>query len=136
MPSSLVLKACLIALAQNRAARKKSPLQQQKKCGYGTHPSHILSTFTLPSMYAIVDIETTGGHATANGITEIAIVLHNGRETEGRFHTLINPQLPIPRHISALTGITNEMVYDAPRFADVADKIYNLLQQRIFIAHK
>ncbi|MEO6313495.1 MAG: exonuclease domain-containing protein [Chitinophagaceae bacterium] len=86
-------------------------------------------------MYAIVDIETTGGHAMANGITEIAIVLHNGRETEGRFHTLINPQLTIPRYISVLTGITNEMVYDAPLFAQVADKIFNLLQDRIFVAH-
>ncbi len=86
-------------------------------------------------MYAIVDIETTGGHAMGNGITEIAIVLHNGKETEGRFHTLINPKVTIPRYITALTGITNEMVYDAPVFDEVAEKIYNLLQHRIFIAH-
>lgn len=86
-------------------------------------------------MYAIVDIETTGGHATAHGITEIAIVLHNGDEVEGKFHTLINPGVPIPRHISVLTGITNEMVYDAPRFEQVASRIYHLLQQRIFVAH-
>ncbi len=86
-------------------------------------------------MYAIIDIETTGGHATAHGITEIAIILHNGRETEGTFHTLINPQVSIPRHITALTGITNEMLYDAPLFKDVADKIFNLLQYRVFVAH-
>jgi len=86
-------------------------------------------------MYAIVDIETTGGHAMANGITEIAIVLHNGRETEGRFHTMINPKVNIPRYITALTGITNEMVYDAPAFEDIAEKIYSLLHQRIFVAH-
>ncbi|MEP6749288.1 MAG: exonuclease domain-containing protein [Bacteroidota bacterium] len=86
-------------------------------------------------MYAIVDIETTGGHATANGITEIAIVLHNGREIEGKFHTMVNPGLNIPRYISALTGITNEMVYDAPRFEQVASQIYNLLHDRIFVAH-
>jgi len=86
-------------------------------------------------MYAIVDIETTGGHATAHCITEIAIILHNGRETEGRFHTLVNPQVAIPRHISALTGITNEMVYDAPLFNQVADKIFNLLENRVFVAH-
>jgi DNA polymerase III subunit epsilon len=86
-------------------------------------------------MYAIVDIETTGGHATANGITEIAIVLHNGKEIEGKFHTLINPGVSIPRHITVLTGITNEMVYDAPRFEQVASQIYNLLEHRIFVAH-
>lgn len=86
-------------------------------------------------MYAIVDIETTGGFASGNGITEIAIILHNGQEEEGRYSTLINPGTIIPRHITALTGITNEMVVDAPRFEEVAPHIYNLLQNRIFVAH-
>lgn len=86
-------------------------------------------------MYAIIDIETTGGHATANGITEVAIVLHNGREIEGKFQTMINPGVDIPRHITALTGITNEMVYGAPRFEQVAERIFNLLKQRVFVAH-
>ncbi len=86
-------------------------------------------------MYAVVDIETTGGFAAGNGITEIAIVLHNGLITEGKFHTLINPGVPVPRHITALTGITNEMLYPAPRFDEVAEQIYSLLQDRIFIAH-
>ncbi|MFT3934961.1 MAG: exonuclease domain-containing protein [Chitinophagaceae bacterium] len=86
-------------------------------------------------MYAIIDIETTGGHATAHGITEVAIILHNGREIEGKFQTLINPRVSIPRHITALTGISNEMVYDAPVFEDVAEKLFNLLSTRIFVAH-
>jgi len=86
-------------------------------------------------MYAIVDIETTGGHAAGCGITEIAVVLHNGREIEGKFHTLINPGQPIPRYIVALTGITNEMVYAAPRFEEVAGNIFNLLEGRVFVAH-
>ncbi|MES2774076.1 MAG: exonuclease domain-containing protein [Bacteroidota bacterium] len=86
-------------------------------------------------MYAIVDIETTGGHASQHGLTEICIILHNGHEVEGQFQTLINPQQSIPRFIVALTGITEFMVADAPVFADVADKIYNLLKGRIFVAH-
>lgn len=86
-------------------------------------------------MYAIVDIETTGGFAANNGITEIAIILHNGVEEEGRFTTLINPGQTIPRYITALTGITNEMVQSAPRFAAVADKVHALLVNRIFVAH-
>jgi DNA polymerase III subunit epsilon len=86
-------------------------------------------------MYAIVDIETTGGYASANGITEVAIVLHNGNEVEGKFHTLINPGVSIPRYITALTGISNEMVYAAPRFEEVAKNIYQLLADRIFVAH-
>ena len=86
-------------------------------------------------MFAIVDIETTGGHAAANGITEIAIILHNGQEVEGRYQTLINPMMPIPRFITSLTGINDAMVASAPMFAEVADRIYNLLKDRVFVAH-
>ena len=86
-------------------------------------------------MYAIVDIETTGGHAHANGITEIAIVLYDGKKIEGRYHTLINPGIPIPRYIMHLTGISNEMLYGEPSFEEVAGNIYNLLRGRVFVAH-
>ena len=86
-------------------------------------------------MYAIVDIETTGSFPNDNGITEIAIVLHNGVETEGRFETLINPGVAIPKFVVHLTGITNEMVAIAPPFEDVATNIFRLLNNRIFIAH-
>lgn len=86
-------------------------------------------------MFAIVDIETTGSHASANGITEIAIVLHNGKEIEGKYATLINPQSPIQKYVQALTGITNEMVAEAPLFSAVALNIFNLLKDRIFVAH-
>ena len=86
-------------------------------------------------MYAIVDIETTGSHAHNNGVTEIAIVLHNGEEVEGRFETLINPKVAIPSYISYLTGITNDMVATAPAFNEVAANIFRLLNGRIFIAH-
>lgn len=86
-------------------------------------------------MYAIVDIETTGGYANGNGITEIAIVLHNGMEVEGKFQTLINPNQKIPHYITTLTGITNLMVADAPTFESVAESVYNLLCNRVFVAH-
>lgn len=86
-------------------------------------------------MYAIVDIETTGGYAANNAITEVAIVLHNGIEVEGRFQTLINPNQKIPVYISALTGITQQMVADAPMFHQVAPQLARLLEGRIFVAH-
>ena len=86
-------------------------------------------------MYAIVDIETTGGHASANGITEIAIVIHNGKEVVQQYQTLINPGVFIPIYITALTGISNEMVESAPSFKQVASEIYTLLKDRIFVAH-
>lgn len=86
-------------------------------------------------MYAVVDIETTGGHASLNGITEISIVLHNGKAIESVYTTLINPNIPIPTFVQSLTGITNEMVANAPQFTTVAPTIYNLLKDRIFTAH-
>jgi DNA polymerase-3 subunit epsilon len=86
-------------------------------------------------MYAIVDIETTGGHASSNGITEVAICIHDGKKITQRYSTLVNPGMDIPVYIRALTGITNEMVQDAPKFEDVAADIYHLLHGKIFIAH-
>jgi DNA polymerase-3 subunit epsilon len=86
-------------------------------------------------VFAIVDIETTGGNAQYSGITEIAIILHNGETVEGKFETLIDPQQNIPVYITALTGISNYTVAGAPTFEQVAEKIYNLLNGRVFVAH-
>lgn len=86
-------------------------------------------------MYAIVDIETTGSYAAANGIIEISVQVTDGRQVLESFETLINPCQVIPRYIQALTGITNEMVQDAPRFEAVAERLYTLLQGNVFVAH-
>jgi DNA polymerase III subunit epsilon len=86
-------------------------------------------------MYAIVDIETTGGYAANNDITELAIVLHDGIKVVERFETLVRPTAPIPYFIQVLTGITHEMVASAPPFHAVAEKVYSLLKDNIFIAH-
>ena len=86
-------------------------------------------------MYAIVDIETTGGSAASSAITEIAIHVHDGTKTIQHFTTLINPERRVPDFITALTGISNAMVAIAPTFDEVADKIYELLSDNIFIAH-
>lgn len=86
-------------------------------------------------MYAIVDIETTGGYASANGITEISIQVFDGKEVVEQFETLINPNQVIPKYIQAFTGITNEMVQDAPQFEEVAEKIFTILQGNVFVAH-
>ena len=64
-------------------------------------------------MYAIVDIETTGSYAANNGITELAIVLHDGNKIVDRFETLVNPLAPIPHYIQVLTGINPAMLENA-----------------------
>jgi DNA polymerase-3 subunit epsilon len=85
--------------------------------------------------FAVVDIETTGSTPQSAGITEIAIVIHNGVEVTGKYVTLINPRHKIPPFIVNMTGISDEMVAAAPLFEEVAPQIYNLLNGRIFVAH-
>ncbi len=85
--------------------------------------------------YAVVDIETTGGYPSGNGITEISIHIMEGNHVVQTWESLINPEQFIPNYIEALTGISNEMVAEAPIFSAVAPDIYDLLQDKIFIAH-
>lgn len=85
--------------------------------------------------YAIVDIETTGGHADSNGITEIAIYLHNGEHIIREWVSLVKPEVPIPPFIERYTGITNQMVAMAPTFGQIADTVHQLLKDAIFVAH-
>jgi DNA polymerase-3 subunit epsilon len=89
----------------------------------------------MNNLYAIVDIETTGGHANAHGITEIAIFIHNGNQIIEEYQTLINPFQDIPIYIQTLTGISNQMVSESPSFETVAPKIFDLLDGKIFVAH-
>lgn len=86
-------------------------------------------------MYAVVDIETTGGGIRWSRITEIAVYLHDGTRLLDSFCTLVNPQMPIPPFISQLTGITDEMVQDAPTFEEIAPTLDQLTQGCIFVAH-
>jgi len=86
-------------------------------------------------MYAVIDIETTGGSARLERITEIAVYIHNGTRVVEEYSTLINPERNIPYFITSLTGITNEMVEDAPKFFEVARKLVELTEGKIFVAH-
>jgi DNA polymerase-3 subunit epsilon len=83
-------------------------------------------------MYTIIDVETTGRE---NRMTEISIFKYDGDEVIDEFTTLVNPESPIPGHITALTGIDNQLVADAPVFADVAQDILNITEDAIFVAH-
>ena len=83
---------------------------------------------------AFVDLETTGGSATKDRITEIGIVLVDDDGVR-EWSQLIHPQMRIPLYIEQMTGISNEMVANMPSFAAVAAKVDTLLQGRLFIAH-
>jgi DNA polymerase-3 subunit epsilon len=88
-------------------------------------------------MFAIIDIETCGGKFDfeKSRITEICVVLHDGLQVTEVFTSLINPGCYIGANFTRITGISNEMVADAPRFHEIASKILDLTKDRIFVAH-
>lgn len=86
-------------------------------------------------MYAIIDIETTGGSAVYERITEIAIFIYDGEKVVDQFTSLINPGQPIPYYITKLTGISDRMVENAPSFEQLASKIEQITQGCFFVAH-
>ena len=86
-------------------------------------------------MFAIIDLETTGLSPAAERITEIAVYLHDGRKITGEFQTLLNPEKRIPYQITGLTGISDRMVADKPRFCEVARQIVEMTERRIIVGH-
>jgi len=85
--------------------------------------------------FAVVDLETTGGHNENNRIMEIGIVLMDGPEVVGTYHSLVDPGQPITPFVRELTGITDEMVNGQPQFGVIAEHVAGLLEGRIFVAH-
>ena len=92
-------------------------------------------SYDLYSPLAIVDLETTGGQPGSDRITEVGVIEVDGFQPGARWSTLVNPGASIPAPIQALTGITNEMVTAAPRFAEVARELHERLAGRLFVAH-
>jgi DNA polymerase-3 subunit epsilon len=86
-------------------------------------------------MYCIIDVETTGGHPDRSKITEIAIYKFDGTHIVDQLVTLLNPECHIPDFISRLTGISNDMVVDSPKFYEVAARVIDITQDAVFIAH-
>jgi len=90
---------------------------------------------SLPTDLVFVDLETTGGNAAHHRITEVAIVRVRNGELADEWSSLVNPDCPIPAYIAAFTGISDEMVAGAPRFAQIAAEVRRRLQDAVFVAH-
>ncbi len=86
-------------------------------------------------MYAVIDIETTGSFHKKNAITEVAILIHDGQNIIKKYESLVNPGSDIPAFITGLTGISNAMVEEAPTFDAIAEEVFHLLKDNIFVAH-
>jgi DNA polymerase-3 subunit epsilon len=89
----------------------------------------------LPQDLVFVDLETTGGRAAYDRITEVGIVRVSNGELVEEWSSLVNPERPIPTYIEGFTGISNAMVADAPRFGEIAAVVRQKLQGAVFVAH-
>jgi len=89
----------------------------------------------METEFVVFDLETTGAKAPPCRITEIGAYRVRNGEVMEEFQTLVNPDMPIPRFITELTGISDDMVAGAPLFADIADDLLNFIGDSILVAH-
>jgi len=89
----------------------------------------------LNKNFTIVDVETTGGSAAFSRVIEIGIIRVERGEVVGRFKSLINPQKELPEFITEITGINSQMLKKAPAFEEIAEDIFPLFEDSVFVAH-
>jgi len=89
----------------------------------------------LNKLYAIIDLETTGTFRDYDKIIEVAILISDGEKILDKFQSLVDPEAPLPLHITELTGINEKMLRDAPKFYEVAKKIVEMTEGKVLVAH-
>ena len=89
----------------------------------------------MPTEYIFIDTETTGCRPTIDRVIDIGFYHVIDDEIVHVWQQLINPEMPIPVNIQRLTGIDNDMVADAPLFADIATDLASMIKGKIFVAH-
>ncbi|MCE2571097.1 exonuclease domain-containing protein [Motilimonas eburnea] len=110
-------------------------IQQLSQAGFAISIQPVVWQLDPQQPYVIVDVETTGGHKDYDRITEIAMVKVVAGKVVDTFTSLVNPLRHIPQRITALTGISNQMVADAPEFTQLAQGVDEFSQGAIFVAH-
>lgn len=110
-------------------------LQCLKKAGFEIAVRRVEWMYNPDQAYVVVDVETTGGNHSSHRVTEVGMVKVINGQVVDRWQSLVNPQRYIPARITELTGISNEMVADAPVFEAVAEAIDDFWQDAIFVAH-
>ncbi|HET9712949.1 MAG TPA: exonuclease domain-containing protein, partial [Pyrinomonadaceae bacterium] len=85
--------------------------------------------------FVVVDVEATGAKTPPNRLIELGAYRIRGGRIVDKFLSLVNPEIPIPRFVASLTGISNDMVKDAPVFAEVAPQWLGFVSDSVLVAH-
>ncbi len=125
------IKATGDVIRRNQLTR----LRQLRAAGFRADILQVMWKVDPDQTYVVVDVETTGGRPGLHRVTEIGAVKMKGGEVIDEWSSLINPQRSIPANITRITGITNDMVADAPVFAQVAESFAAFMGDAIFAAH-
>lgn len=125
------LKAAGDSLRRHQLSR----LRTMQALGFAVSLQKVQWWIDPARIYAVVDVETTGGTADKDRMTEIAIVKVQNGQIIDTFSTLVNPMRTIPAFITRLTGISQAMVATAPTFAEIASTVDNFLKGCLFVAH-
>ena len=125
------IKAIGDVIRRNQLTR----LRQLRSAGFKTDILQVIWTVDPNQTYVVVDVETTGGRPGLHRVTEIGAVKVKGGKIIDQWSSLINPQRSIPANITRITGISQDMVADAPVFAQVVDSFTSFMGDAIFAAH-
>jgi DNA polymerase-3 subunit epsilon len=140
-PDLMVLKAGSLHFEEVKAPGDKlrrnqlTTIDNLKKSGFEVHIAAVKWYVDPNRIYSVVDIETTGGLKGGNRITEIGLVKIQHGDVIDSWTTLVNPQRHIPGFITSLTGISDNMVRDAPIFAEIVQPLMDQLIGSVFVAH-
>lgn len=115
--------------------RQLSQMRLLKQAGFTVEVLRVRWAVNPHQAYVVVDVETTGGSGPSHRVTEVAAVKVVNGQIVDEFQSLINPGRPIPRFITALTGINDQMVAAAPDFAQIAPTFAQFTEGAIFAAH-
>ncbi len=131
-------KICFVEIkAEGDVIRRNqlTRIQQLRQAGFETKIARIDWVIDPNQIYVVVDVETTGGRAGLHRLTEIGAVKIQGGQIIDEWQSLLNPERSIPANITRLTGISQEMVKDAPLFHEVAEDFREFMGEAIFVAH-
>ncbi|MCX6118084.1 MAG: exonuclease domain-containing protein [Proteobacteria bacterium] len=123
------------------SGRKSTPTKHSNKArggdGHTLLPKlrHLVQQPLDSSTFIIFDIETTGGNPERNGITELAAMKVVHGEVVAKFHSLVNPMIPIPPIVRKMTGITNQLVKDAPVIDEIFPDFVDFIGDHILVSH-